>query len=287
MENDLLYELKCKELAILKQVVRVCDELGLKYYLLDGTMLGAVRHQGFIPWDDDIDIGMPRKDYDIFLAKAQTLLPEHLFLQNLYTDPKVLMNYSKVRDSSTTFIESAVKNRDINQGIYIDVFPLDYYPENVKTQKKLSRKKKVISRRIYREYTLPAELRQHGVKNILLKLSCAISTIRYPNTREALLERETLYKCCSSGGYLANHGDYMEGKEIVPAEWYGEGVLVPFEDLTVRIPTEYHKWLTQVYGDYMQLPPPEKRFPHHYTEVIDPFKPYTEYLDKRIGGQKE
>ena len=117
--------LKEKELELLRLFLEVCARLELTYYVLGGTLLGAVRHQGFIPWDDDIDVGMPRKDYTVFLQQAQQHLPEDIFLQTCFTDPAFPANYAKLRNSSTTFMESAFKNRNINHGICIDIFPLD------------------------------------------------------------------------------------------------------------------------------------------------------------------
>ena len=109
-----LNRLKAIELEMLRSFIEVCKELDLKYYLLGGTLLGAVRHKGFIPWDDDIDIGMPRKDYEVFISKAQNLLPVHLFVQTFQTDPQFPSAYCKIRNSNTTFLETAVKKINMN-----------------------------------------------------------------------------------------------------------------------------------------------------------------------------
>ena len=102
--------------------------------------------------------------------------------------------------------------------------------------------------------------------------------LRYPSTKKVIQKREELYQSVPQSGILANHGGAWGQKEIVPAQWYGEGAVLQFEGMEVIAPIQYHDWLTQVYGDYMQLPPIEKRVGHHYADVIDLDKSYTEYI---------
>ena len=129
------------EFGILKEFIRICEILNLKYYIVCGSALGAVKYGGFIPWDDDIDVALPREDYEVFLCEAPKYLPEHLFLQTYKTDPKIPVIYAKLRNSNTTYIENSCKSIDMNHGIYIDIFPLDGYPVALKEQKKLERAK--------------------------------------------------------------------------------------------------------------------------------------------------
>lgn len=269
-----LAQLKKAELDILRTFVEVCEKLNLRYYLLGGTLLGAVRHQGFIPWDDDIDVGMLREDYEIFLDKAQALLPEHLFLQTIFTDPDYRMCFAKIRNSNTTFVETVADTLHINHGVFIDIFPLDHYPQEERAQKKLAWRKKLYTRRALCGMNLGKTGAKHRSKEALLELA-------YPSLDGVLRKREGMYKSIPPSGLIANHGGAWGKKEIVPASWYGEGTKLMFEGLQVSGPAEYDKWLTQVYGDYMQLPPVEKRVGHHYTDVIDLTKPYTEYMEKK------
>lgn len=271
--EEQLAELKRAELDILRVFVDVCRKLNLRYYLLGGTLLGAVRHQGFIPWDDDIDVGMLRADYEIFLEKAQALLPENLFLQTVFTDPDYRMCFAKIRNSNTTFVETAANTLRINHGVFIDIFPLDYYPENEQEQKRLALRKKLYNRRSLCGMNLGTSGPKQKVKDMLLRAA-------YPSLEQVIRKRERLYKGVSPSGLVANHGGAWGKKEIVPAQWYGEGAPLLFEGLQVNGPAEYDKWLTQVYGDYMQLPPVEKRVGHHYTDVIDMTKSYREYMEE-------
>ena len=266
-----LGQLKKVQIEILKEFLEVCGKLKLRYYLLGGTLLGAVRHQGFIPWDDDIDVGMPRQDYEIFLKEGQKLLPEHLFIQSIQTEPEYLMCFGKIRNSNTTFVESSISKRKINHGVYIDIFPLDYCPGNPKERTRVNQKKRMYDRRILIAF-LP-----FYKQPLLSALKSVALFCRFPSVKRVLLKREQLYKSIPESDLIANYGGAWGEKEIVPKDWYGEGTELTFEGIPVMAPKEYDKWLTQVYGNYMQLPPEEKRVGHHYTEVIDLEKPYTEY----------
>lgn len=264
-------QLKTIETDILRAFVRVCEQLNLRYYLLGGTLLGAVRHQGFIPWDDDIDIGMPRADYERFLEQGGGLLPDHLFLQTNVTDPEYPLCFAKIRDSRTTFVESSVGDRKINHGVFLDIFPLDYYPEGVFERATFTLRKKLLCGRIDTVFRIPEN------RTAKARSKRILGTILMPSLKRAVRNRNRLYRSVKKSSFLANYGGAWGAKEIVPADWYGDGTPVQFEGLTVMAPREYDKWLTQVYGDYMQLPPVEKRVNHHYTDAIDLKKSYLEY----------
>ena len=118
-------KLKEIQLKMLKEFINICNKLDLKYYVIGGTALGTIRHNGFIPWDDDIDVGMPRHDYEKFILMGQSLLSQGYFIQTHISDPLYPNNFAKIRDSSTTFIEQVVKDIDMHHGVYLDVFPLD------------------------------------------------------------------------------------------------------------------------------------------------------------------
>lgn len=270
--------LKEIELEMLKLFISVCEKLNLKYYLMGGTLLGAVRHKGFIPWDDDIDMGMPRKDYEVFLEKGQALLPEGFFLQTFDTDPEWPQAFAKIRNSNTTFIESSMCKRKINHGAYIDVFPIDYYPETEKEIKAFRRKQTWLGRSITKAISFKPFSKSVQIKGKIFQLI----TIFQPY-RVAVRKKDQLFKSVKSSSKMGNLSSAWGYKEITDASWYGEGREVDFEGIKANAPTEYEKWLTQVYGDYMQLPPEEKRVGHHYADVIDLDTPYTHY----VKGEKK
>ena len=272
LTQDDLQQLKQVELNAFKAFIDVCEQLNLRYYLLGGTLLGAVRHKGFIPWDDDIDVGMPRADYEIFLEKAQKLLPEKYFVQSMHTEKDFFYNYAKIRDVETTYLESSVAHLRICHGVFIDIFPLDWYPAETEI-KSFFKKKTNLTRRI--ENVFGGVYKRAWWKKILCFLLTPVST------REALERREQLYLSATDKRKTANYSGAWGDKEIVPTEWYGEGRILEFEGLSVRAPKEYEKWLTQVYGDYMKLPPEEKRVGHHYVDAFDLNAPYTKYTKGR------
>ena len=266
-------ELQKTEFDLLKEFISVCDQLGLKYYLLGGTLLGAVRHRGFIPWDDDIDVGMLRADYEVFIAEAQKLLPGHLFVQTFRTDPEYPQCFAKLRNSNTTFIETTSSKKHINHGVYLDIFPLDYFPERPLPARALTFVKTLLSYRLGLEYYTPWQPPATPKQ----KCFALIARAFFPTMQSVLHTMDRLYRSVGPSSLICNHGGAWGERETAPLAWFGEGVCGVFEGLSVRLPAEYDHWLTKVYGDYMELPPVEKRVVHHYTERINLNKSYLEY----------
>lgn len=278
MEQLQLEKLKQIELDILKEFVFVCQKLNLTYFVIGGTLLGTVRHKGFIPWDDDIDVGMPRKDYEIFLQKAQELLPACYFLQTHQTDSEYPLNFAKIRNSNTTFIESSVANRNMNHGVYIDVFPLDFYPDSRLKQLWFDIRWKLLHFRMRSEFIIPKGYKAPLFKKMLQSVLMKLAKLIYPSATKVIERREKLMNLYTNTSLVANFCGAWGKREIVPAFWYGDGRILPFENLTVRVPKQAEKWLTQVYGNYMKLPPQEKQMAHHYTDKIDLEHSYQNYI---------
>lgn len=269
-------ELQTKELELLREFIRICDELHLTYYLVCGSALGAVKYQGFIPWDDDVDVGLPREDYEVFLREAQARLPDHLFLQNYRTDPAFPHLFSKLRSSATTYVETGVAHLPMNHGVYLDIFPLDGYPERRKEQRKLEKQKEKCQKKLACVFE-----RKRSARGTLV---CAVRRMlgHHRHTDQTLAQ---LTACISQYPTAAstvwcNHGNWQGMLEYAPREQYGAGTQLKFEGLTVRVPERYDEYLRQKYGDYTKDLPAEERVGHHFYEILDLERPYTHYCGR-------
>ena len=268
------------ELDLLKHFIEICNNNNLTYYALGGTVLGAIRHNGFIPWDDDIDVGMPRKDYEKFAKIASKQLPSNIFFQTRKTDPEYYLNFGKLRNSNTTFVETAVKSRNINHGIFIDIFPLEYYPEKKKDQIIVDIKNLMMRFRFKNELDKSISSRVPIIKKTVNFILSKFMVCVFPSLNSAYNYRNRLYMSTKKSSIWANYGGSWGKKEIMPARWYGKGVKKEFEGLSITVPEKYDLWLRHMYGDYMILPPVEKRISHHYTEIINTEKSYKELWKK-------
>ena len=249
-----LQRLKKVEIKTLEIFIDICKKLQLKYYALGGTCLGAVRHKGFIPWDDDIDIGMPREDYEVFISKAKELLPSKYFLQTAYTDPEWHMHFCKIRNKNTLFLEESVSHLKMNHGVYIDIFPLDY-TNSKKRSLRFRMLKGIESRQFIKKTTF-----KQKIKLLLFK----VLTFSF-SAKSAFLKIEKKYRCSSKKKYLANYSGAWGDKEIVDSSFFDGFLLLPFENVQISCPSNSDGYLTSLYGDYMKLPPVEKRMSHHFV----------------------
>lgn len=277
LSQQQIERLRRTEIDILLEFIRICDKLDIRYFIVQGTLLGAVRHKGFIPWDDDIDVGMLREDYEIFIREAQKLLPDDYFLQHLGSDPSYPHGFAKIRNRKTTFIETASKNINMNHGIYIDVFPFDYYPDNKLKGIVYDIKKLLIRYRIRSVYYIPSD-KTFSIQNIVRRLIGFVSRIAYPTVDKALIKQDELYKQYKSGKRVINNGSPWGKREIVDKRLVDCVTKLYFEGIEVCAPQGYDEYLTSVYGDYMELPPMEDRISHHYLSFLDFDKPYTYYI---------
>lgn len=269
------------EFDMMKEVINICEGLHLRYYLVCGSALGAVKYGGFIPWDDDLDIGLFREDYEIFIAKAQEMLPAHLFLQNYMTDPKYPHIFSKIRNCETTYIEKSVADLDINHGVYIDIFPLDGYPINEVEKERLEAKKAAFQKKLSCVFSTPRNFK--ATIGMLLRRMCGYNrkTAQILNAYTGEISRYATRNSL----LICNHGNWQGKLEYAPREQYGEGAWATFEGLNVRVPEKYDEYLTQKYGDWRADLPPEQQVGHHYAEVIDLERPYTDYVEHLKNGK--
>ena len=271
------------ELDILKAFVDVCNKLEIRYFLVCGTALGAVKYGGFIPWDDDVDVGLYREDYELFCNKAQQMLPEYYFLQTYKTDEKYPRIYCKIRDSRTTYIEKSMSQLDINHGVYIDVFPLGGYPKDDAQARLLEKKKRSLELKLSCAFKITSE---HSLKaRVLLKAERILGL--HKRTAQNVKKLDSLLKKWSvaESKLICNHGNWQGVLEYADKSQYGEGVLVDFEGIKVRVPQKYDEYLTQKYGDWRADLPKDQQKGHHYYEIMDVENPYTSYIEKSLSGK--
>ena len=278
-------DLQKKQLELLKAFISVCEKHHLKYFMVGGSALGAVRHKGFIPWDDDIDVGMPREDYDKYITLQSEYEGTPYFIQTWKSDPHYIYNYGKLRDSSTTFIENMYTNHRINHGVWIDIFPIDGFSKTIKPREKFKKKIFYIWLNVYFAY-LPA-LMKHIRKrtffkdlffNIVAGLFYIFDIAHYRNKYIDRYAKKISLKECKMAGNL--FGFNMK-REAMPIELFQEYVKLPFEDIEVNVLKDYDTYLRNLYGDYMKLPPVEKQVGHHYNTGLSLTEGYEEYMKKR------
>ena len=267
MDKETLKILQQTELSILEDVAHVCEKHGLTYFLDCGTLLGAIRHNGFIPWDDDIDIAMPSQDYFRFLEIAQDELGDSYFVQNYLTEDNYDRSFTKVRKRGTTVLPAEWKYWDICHGAWIDIFPMFY----ADSEKEISRKrflynisKNLQAKNLYRNYLIV-----DGKTPQLISSYFFASVISlFPLKLRRKIKKKLLDKIFSkeAGKYLCRCGYYV--CRFDTDCYMGETRYHQFEHLSFRIPSNYDHILHREYGDYMQLPPEDQRGSHGEIEVI-------------------
>lgn len=254
----------------------VCNRLGLKYYLVNGSALGSKKYGGFIAWDDDMDVAMPREDYEVFLSKAQELLPEEIFVQNYRTDPAFPFMYTKLRNSNTTFIEASVKKLNINHGIYLDLFPLDGYED----ESGISSRIKKLKIKILHWFHFCALDDKSSFKIRIRNFVFRVFGF-HKRTAKSLEKLERIVSNSENDSkYLCNYSD-RQGKGCILREWYGKGSVSKFEGAEVIIPENFESYFTKKYGDWRAELPENEQKSHHKAYICDVTKSYTEYINNQ------
>ena len=274
METE-LKKLQKVELNMLKEIHTICEAHRIKYFLIAGTLLGAVRHGGFIPWDDDIDIGMPRPDYDKFAQIARQKLPECMDIQAYNSHNYYPINFIKVIDKRTRLIEEARKDSEHVSGVYIDVFPIDGSPNN-----RILRKLHYLHVKIYRLLIAYCCCNESIIKDNGLKRMIKLSIMHIVKILEKLGFLKISYLHKKLDNLLKKYDydsslivcNYLGGwgqREFVPKEYIGKGAPIMFEGHVFWGVEKPHDYLVKVYGDYMKLPPEEERKSHHSFSILE------------------
>lgn len=242
-------------LNIAKKFDEICTKHKIPYYMLGGTMLGAVRHRGFIPWDDDMDFGVPRRYYVRLIKILCQELPLGLKCRTFEDCNEIIYGFAKIEDTSTVIddIRSSSHLKD-KLGINIDIFPLDFIdcPDNSSITK------------VYRALNVVSSIYIYSTKPTFFKsLIKNVVRLFVPKDSRWIIRRiETMIEKLPSGTYCSNIYGRWGRREAIPVDWYGENCRYKFEDFEFIGLKEYDKYLTQLYGDYMKLPPKENQEAH-------------------------
>ncbi len=249
-----IQELRSIQLGILDSVHDFCEKHGLKYFLSSGTLIGAVRHKGYIPWDDDIDIYMPRKDYELFLTSYEDTKGIYRAI-NPQTEPHYYYTFAKVVDQRTRMVETETEGYEI--GVYMDIFPVDYVTDNLSRRERVFRLKKLLYKirrcKISNANPLQSRLAYWCYKSLPISARYVFRLIQ-----RLIVSAEPTHTVCN----MTEAGPKMKG--CFPAEAISSSVDIGFEGKMYKTMVGYKDYLERTYGDYMTLPPVEQRVTHHF-----------------------
>ena len=261
-------------LDTLKAFMAICERHGLTYYGCAGTAIGAVRHHGIIPWDDDIDVIMPRPDYDRLQAIAKTEDWGKYELITPYDDDTYPLSFSKISNRETTLVEE--RRIPCVIGLYVDIFPLDATADDVPTAERLKDRYAKLANRLnaisthntFGEYLSLLTKRKEWGRFVVKTLAffCR-SALRHRLLRQmdALSRRYDYDKAHNVQVYMGSYGH----REVFPKTWLGKGKKFPFEDTAIPLPEAYDEYLRHFFGDYMLFPPDEQRIEKHHRAYLN------------------
>lgn len=256
MERISIEEIHNRILTIAKEFDRICTYHGIPYYMIGGTMLGAIRHKGFIPWDDDMDFGVPIEHYQELIDILNKELQYPYRCCTYKNHPAVLFNFFKIEDQTTCIDDIAVE-LPVEQklGLNIDVFPLNVCTLGGKAEKQVRRKEDLLGKS-YLHSTTHANSKFRTLVKRTLRMIMGGTPEKLQNDIDNRL------RVINKGDFVGNLLGRWREKEIVPKEWYGDSTRYSFEDTSFVGIKEYDKYLSQLYGDYMSLPPKEQQIAH-------------------------
>lgn len=281
------------QLDILKQILDICNRHQLRIWMAGGSLLGTVRHRGYVPWDDDIDLMMPRADYEQFCSIAPHEMPDDLFLQTQYSDPAFHLSMAKVRKNGTAAIDrnEGIFGNAYHMGIFVDIFPLDVFPTKESIKRLIFRINSVLRRiRLYANIPPHRFARRFpGLKRAVFRILCMPFRIRLLNSLLTTAQK-LLY---------ASYSKHRDWPVVMCPEWWGiftggtdtkrwsytqdllqETIYLPFEHMQVPVPKDYEEILNITYGDWKSF---VRGGACHSGLVVDVKRSYREVLIEQFG----
>lgn len=279
IEKKELQKLQKIDIQMAKTFVEFCDKHDLLCYLCGGGCIGTIRHQGMIPWDDDLDFFMPRKDYEKAWKLWNVEMSDSQYVLEKSDESHIDRNlFFTIRDRETTLIKPYQTDLDITHGVVLDVLPLDGYPS-----KKIERKLQCFWALVYSLYCAQTVPVNHG-KAVTLIGKIALTMVPSKHLRYSIWkfaekqmtkydidDCEGITELCSGPGYMKNW---------YPKDAFVKAIKLPFADTEMPIPVGYDAYLKIAFGDYMKLPPADKQMAHHDVTFMDLDNPYTKYKGK-------
>ncbi len=273
-----------EELKLLEKLLEVLNKHNIPYFASGGTLLGAVRHGGFIPWDDDIDIMMLREDYDRLCAVADSEFKHPFFFQTFYTDKKYFRGHAQLRNSLTTAaLPSEALKVPFNQGIFIDIFPLDSVPDDEAVFKSQRRRLNSLNRLLNNSARISAN-KNRSFKAFLMVAAAKLISVFYKSEKQ-YIKMESI--CREHSSEITQRVAPLSFDPNNRRLWwrrslFESAVELPFEHLSLKCPVGYDELLYQQYGDYKT---PRKEKTYHGAVLFDTQTPYVEFIEK-LKNQK-
>ena len=272
-KSDVTQYIQTVDMDIMISLKNVLEQHGLKYFLIAGSVLGAVRHEGFIPWDDDVDFGMPRKDYEQFIQNMNKWLPEGFHAENYHTNDSYKYYITRVYNDNAPIKELRGEGGGTATNVSIDIFPFDGTPENKIVR--LFFIKQIMVWRMLASFANRNNIdtkRSRGlIEKLLINVANLIRIDRFVNSStfyQIIDKKLKKYKYEESKYVGSLMGAYRE-KEIVQRTWIEPLKTYKFENQEFLGPGDFDSYLTHMYGDYLKVPPYEKIIEKKHFELLD------------------
>ena len=283
LTDNELKKLQKTELELLGEFDRICRKYDIEYFISAGTLIGAVRHKGFIPWDDDVDILMTRKNYNKFIKyQKKELNTKKFYLDCSETNKDNTTLYAKLKRKNTYYIDIYSGEDRKNQKIWMDIFPLDNISDNPIIQKIHFFRVYVLKLLTMYKYNY---IKDNDKKALLYMIKFTSIFFNKKRLYKKVKKLTQKYNNKKTNYYASYAGVYL-GREVYPKSFFEKTTELYFENKKYMAPANYDAYLTQVYGDYMTIPPEEDRVGHHFLEDIKFPKESSEFDLNSIANEK-